>query len=268
MSFSQIEREGVVFHTCDRITVPHAFTTRLGGVSEGAFASLNLRLGAGDAQENVEENYRRLFAALELPPERAVGARQQHHDHIRAVTEEDAGKLLCRPCDFEDVDALITNVPALPLVVYSADCGITLLHDPVSRCIGAVHSGWRGVALGILPKTVEELCRRYGARVEDLRIAMGASICQDCFETDADVPQAMLDAIGSDARRFIVRRGAKWHVDLRGINRCRLAALGIAEEQIDALPLCTACHSERYWSHRRHGNRRGVQGAVIALRGE
>ncbi len=265
MSFTLHDRSGPVYHTSDLLPVPHAFTTRLGGVSEGPYASLNLRFSCEDRRENVIENYRLLCAAVGLDAERGVPTHQLHHDRIRAVTEDDAGKLFTKQRDYEDVDALITNVPEIPLFIYSADCGITLLHDPVSRCIGAVHSGWRGVAMGILPKTVEEMCRRYGAKPENIRLAMGASICQNCFETDGDVPEAMLAAMGEDARPFLERRGVKWHVDLRGINVHRLRALGVREEHMDLLPLCTACRTDLYWSHRLTGNARGVQGAVIAL---
>ena len=266
MAFTRHDHSGLVYHTSDLLSgVQHAFTTRLGGVSEGMYAALNLRFSCDDARENVIENYRLLCAAIGVDAERAVPTHQLHHDHIRIVTEEDAGKLFCKPRDYEDVDGLITNVPGIPLFIYSADCGITLLHDPVSGCIGAVHSGWRGVALGILPKTAEAMCRTYGAKPENIRVAMGAGIGQCCFETDSDVPDAMRNAIGAAAEPFMERRGEKWHIDLRGINVHRLRKIGISEEQIDLLPLCTACNPDLYWSHRLTGNSRGVQGAVISL---
>lgn len=267
MAFTRHDQQGLVYHTSDLLApgAVHAFTTRLGGVSGGVYESLNLRFSCGDRRENVLENYRRLCAALGLPPERAAATHQLHHDRIRALTEEDAGKGIARPRDYEDVDGLVTDVPELPLFVFSADCGISLLYDPVSRCVGAVHSGWRGVALGILPKAVAEMERRYGARPEDLRVAMGASIGPCCFETDGDVPEAMYAALGAAADPFMERRGAKWHVDLRGISLRRLRDAGVLPEHTDALPLCTACHPELYWSHRRLGDRRGVQGAVISL---
>ena len=266
MAFTRHDLSGLVYHSSSLLDgTRHAFTTRLGGVSKGPFASLNLRFSSDDARENVIENYRLLCDAIGVDVTRAVPTHQLHHDNIRVVTEADAGKLFSKPRDYEDVDALITDVPHIPLFIYSADCGITLLHDPVSRCIGAVHSGWRGVAMGILPKTVEEMCRVYGARPENIRLAMGASICQNCFETDGDVPDAMRDAMGSAADPFMERRGAKWHIDLRGINVHRLKALGVQEQHMDLLPLCTACRTDLYWSHRLTGGNRGVQGAVIAL---
>ena len=267
MAFIRHEQNGILYHTSDVLGsgVRHAFTTKLGGVSSGPYESLNLRYSCDDARENVTENYRRLCAVLELPLERAVTTHQLHHDHILTVTEADAGKGIAVPRDYEDIDALITNVPMLPLFVFSADCGITMLYDPVTHSVGAVHSGWRGVALGILPKAILEMQRTYGTDPADLRVAMGASIGECCFETDSDVPEAMHEAIGTAADPFIRQSGSKWHVDLKGINRRRILQLGVRPEQIDSLDICTACHTELYWSHRRSGGVRGVQGAVIAL---
>lgn len=266
MAFSRHEENGLVFHTSDILCgAPHAFTTRLGGVSEGPYASLNLRFSCDDEPGRVLENYRRLCAAAGLRLDRAVATHQTHADRILAVTGADAGKGLVRPRDYEGVDGLVTDAAELPLFVFSADCGISLLIDPDAHCVGAVHSGWRGVALGILPKAVGEMVRRYGARPENIRVAMGASIGPCCFETDDDVPAAMRQALGAAAEPYLERRGEKWHVDLGGINRLRLAQAGVLPAHIDFLPTCTACHPELYWSHRRMGDARGVQGAVISL---
>ena len=152
-------------------------------------------------------------------------------------------------------------------MVFSADCGIFLFHDPVSRCIGAVHAGWRGTALGLPAKMVTEMGRLYGAKPENIRVAVGAGIGPCCFETDDDVPDAMLKAFGGGAQEYIEKRGAKWHVDLQEINLWQLRAAGVREEHLDACKLCTACHGELYWSHRKMGDKRGVQAALIALRG-
>ena len=129
--------------------VTHGFSTRKGGVSPAPWDSLNLRPGQGDGPEKLRENYHRFFAVLELDETKAVLSQQTHTANIRRVTAEDAGKGLLRPRDYTDVDALITNVPGLPLTVFSADCGIILLHDPVHAAVGAVHAGWRGAAQGL-----------------------------------------------------------------------------------------------------------------------
>ena len=244
--------------------IVHGFSTRLGGVSQPPFDSLNLGVGRGDDRAAVEENYRRFCAAVGSDVERVVLSKQVHSDEVLAVTEADAGKGLWRERDYE-TDALVTNGPGLALTVFSADCGTILLYDPAARCIGAVHAGWRGVSNGILGKTVAELVKRFGAKPANLRAALGPAINACCFETDDDVPQAMLSAFGPRAEDFMERRGEKWHVDLKGLNRLWLLDAGVPQDQIDVCPLCTACRQDLYWSHRKMGQARGAQVAQIAL---
>ena len=243
-------------------SITHAFSTRLGGVSVPPFQSLNLGVGRGDALEAVEENYRRFCGALGLDARQAVLSKQVHEDTVRIVTKADAGKGLFCPRDYT-ADALITNEPNLPLVVFSADCGIILLHDPDAKCVGAVHAGWRGCAAGIVEKTVVEMCRHYGASPASIRAAIGPCIGPCCFETDDDVPSAMRAALGQEAEAYLERRGRKWHVDLAGLNAQWLRRAGVT--RIDSCGLCTACHPEWFWSHRKMGNARGAQIALISL---
>ena len=174
-----------------------------------------------------------------------------------------AGKGLLRPRDYTEVDALITDTPGLSLVVFSADCGTILLYDPVHRAIGAVHAGWRGVAAGLVAKTALKMHDTFGTEPKDLLCALGPAIGPCCFETDDDVPAAMHDALGAQADPFLTRRGAKWHIDLKAINAHWLESLGV--RHIDICPHCTACRQDLYWSHRKVGNARGAQIALLAL---
>ena len=130
MPFRQHEQDGLVWFTADLLNkIPHGFSTRRGGVSPAPWDSLNLRPNQGDGPEALRENYRRFFAAKGLDETRAVLSQQTHTANIRRVTESDAGKGLTRPRDYTDVDALITDVPGLPLTVFSADCGTVLLYE-------------------------------------------------------------------------------------------------------------------------------------------
>lgn len=183
---------------------------------------------------------------------------------VRLVTGADAGKGLWRERDYQSVDAMICNTPNLPLVVFSADCGIILLHDPVHAAVGAVHAGWQRRGAGWFPSRFAGWARCSAPIPADVRAAIGAGIGPCCFETDGDVPQAMRAALGAAAEPYIEQRGAKWHVDLKGINAHWLRADGV--EQIDVCAHCTACRPDLYWSHRRMGNARGAQIAMIALR--
>ena len=163
MSFQTRDHHGVVYHTSSILDTPgliHGFSTRLGGVSEGPFASLNFRGGGPepDVRENVRENYRRFCEALGTDVHNVVQSHQVHEDTVRHVTGADRGKGLFAATDYT-ADALVTDEPGLSLMVFSADCIILLLHDPVTASIGAVHAGWRGTALGIAARAVETMER-------------------------------------------------------------------------------------------------------------
>ena len=277
MAFITHEENGLVWLSSDLLPVRHGFSTRRGGVSRAPWDSLNLRTNTEDGIDAVRKNYRRFCAAVgaeaaaapvcghspAVDVRRAVLAKQVHETNVRTVTAADAGKGLWKARDYDSADALITNAPDVPLFVFSADCGNILLYDSVSGAVGAVHAGWRGCAGGIVEKAVRMMERQYGADCANLRAALGPCIGPCCFETDHDVPDAMRRALGPDAEAFLQRRGSKWHVDLAGLNRLWLLRSGVPAEQIDVCGLCTACHPELFWSHRKMGDRRGVQGAVI-----
>ena len=271
MPFTEHNVNGLIYDTADGLSaaggVCHAFTTRLGGVSPAPFDSLNFFERNGDTPENVSANYRLLGEAAGLDLSRAVGNRQVHGDAVKLIREADAGRLAydARPYD---ADALLTDVPDLPLVAFSADCCTVLLCDPVRRCAGAVHAGWKGTALGVVYRAAWTMAEAYGSDPADIRAALGPSIGACCFETDGDVPEAVLRGFGDDAGRFIERRGDKFHVDLKGLNRAWLLRAGLTESRVETHPDCTACRLDRYWSHRKLGARRGGQIAVIALEAE
>ena len=163
MSFLAHEENGLLIKTSTVLSgVRHGFSTRTGGVSPAPWDSLNLGVGRGDDMDRVRENYRRFCAVLGTDEHRAVLSKQVHEDNVRHVTAEDCGKGLFRERDYTSVDAMITDTPDIPLVVFSADCGIILLYDPVRRAVGAAHAGWRGAAAGIVYRPSAG-CRRPSA---------------------------------------------------------------------------------------------------------
>lgn len=264
MPFSENNSNGVVYMTADFLGARHAFTTRFGGVSGGVYSSLNLGENRGDEAENVIENHRRLFDALELDPSRKVFTRQVHGAEVRTVTEADAHELFA-PIPYE-ADGLVTNVPGLALVIFIADCVPVLLCDREAGVVAAVHCGWRGTVGDILGAALEKMCG-LGARPESIRAAVGPSIGYCCFETGPEVPGA-IDELLSGETQGLIRQGAnygKCMVDLRGVNARRLTQLGLSKANIEVSGECTMCMSEKYWSHRATGGVRGSQAAVIAL---
>ena len=246
----------------EAITVPHCFTTRYGGVSTGSQESLNLAIGRGDSPENVEANLRILAKELGYDPETYVMTWQIHSDIVRVVTEADCSGFIHR--NYPQCDALVTNTPGVTLLVFTADCTPLLFHDPVTGAVGAAHAGWRGTAQNIGAKTVAAMVENFGCKPEDIRAAIGPNLSQCHFETDLDVPAAMIAAFGDDVLPYIRQKGEKYYPDLKAINAYALRKAGV--RQIEISEHCTWCESDRFWSHRVTKGDRGSQGAVITCK--
>lgn len=261
--FHTIHQENLEYLTADALHGSlHCFSTRLGGVSTGALASLNLGIHRGDRAENVLENYRILGSAVGFSPEDTVFTKQEHTDIVRRVGVSNRGEGLLREQPIV-CDAQITDEPGVALTVFTADCTPILLYDPIRRAVGAVHAGWRGTALGIAAKTVAAMMDEYGCKLENIHAAIGPCISACCFETDLDVPTAMTNALGADAEHCISPRGEKFFVDNKALNRIWLERVGV--KTIDVSSACTMCEPDRFWSHRvTHGNR-GSLAAIIML---
>ncbi len=242
--------------------VRHAFTTRIGGCSTGIYSSMNLSRNTNTSRESTLENYRLLGEAVGFDDRDFVISRQVHGNTVRVVRESDGGDAFA-PVPF-DCDALVTAVPGKALVIYTADCVPVLLYNKAAGCIAAVHAGWRGIANGVILKALEVMASEYGSDAGDVVAAVGPCIEQDCFEVDADVRDALCDVFGKDTG-LIERRGEKFFPDLRGFARLWLLNAGVPDKSIAVCEECTKCEGDKYWSHRRDGNARGLQGAVIVL---
>lgn len=247
------------------ISVPHCFTTRHGGVSEGYLASLNLGIHRGDKPENVVRNYEILGGAIGFDVHDLVFTRQTHTNIVRVVGAENRGEGLFREVEPE-CDALVTNTPGVALAAFTADCTPILLWDSVTGAVGAVHAGWRGTVADIAGNAVRAMVESFGSRPADICAAIGPNIAQCCFETHADVPEAVRDILGEAAEEFIAASGEKFRVDLKGVNAALLRRAGVHKIEISCE--CTACRPDRFWSHRRVGNDRGSLAAIIVREGE
>ena len=251
--------DAIEYLVAEGISTPHCFTTRLGGVSAGIFASMNIAVKEGEQDENVRENLLRLGNAVGFGLDDLVLTRQTHSDIVRVVDRGDCNGCFHR--DYPECDALVTNDPGVALMVFTADCTPILLHDPVTGAVGAAHAGWRGTAADIAGKTVQAMCRSFVCNPADIRAAIGPNIAQCCFETDADVPDAMIRALGDSAKPHIRATGDKYYVNLKEINAMFLRRAGV--EHIEISDACTMCQPHRFWSHRYTRGQRGSQGAVI-----
>ena len=258
-----VREQSLEYYRADAIGAPHCFTTRLGGVSKGYLDSLNIGIHRGDDPQNVLKNYEILGNALGFATQNAVLSKQTHSDTVRKVGKNEWGAGLIKP-EPSPCDALITNEPGTALVVFTADCTPVLLWDPVTGAVGAVHAGWRGTAAGIVGKAAAAMVKEFGCKPENIKAAIGPNIGQCCFETDADVPDAILAAYGEAARPYIEKKNEKYYVNLKGVNALDLTGAGV--EDISVSDCCTACQNQRFWSHRVVGNNRGSQGAIIVCK--
>jgi YfiH family protein len=262
MALKAIKKGSLEYLAALDFNVPHAFTTRFGGVSGGIFDSLNLAMHRGDSDVNVKKNYEILANALDFDLKNLVLTHQTHSDIVRVVTKSDAHGLDHH--SYPECDALITNDAGCALVVFTADCTPIILWDSVTGAVGAIHAGWRGTAADIAGKTVRKMVSEFGCAPRNIRAAIGPNIGACCFETDSDVPKAITETFGNDAAAFITKSGEKYHVDLKSVNALALRRAGV--EYIEISDDCTMCEPQRFWSHRITGANRGSQGAIIVCK--
>jgi YfiH family protein len=234
----------------------HGFSTRLGGVSEGPFASMNLGAAVGDDPERVRENHRRLAARVGYDPARLHQTSQVHGAAVWCP-EADATPEQSRAVD---ADALVARHVGMAVAVRVADCVPVLLASPVTGHVAAVHAGWRGVAQGILAEALRELDETPRRVVA----AVGPSIGPCCFEVGEEVAEAI--AAASHPSVVLRAPGEKPKVDLWRAVEHQLEGLGV--RTVDSMRRCTRCDAERFYSFRRDGQRSGrLLGVIVAREG-
>ena len=266
------EKEGVTFLTYPAFEkLPgfvHGFSTRLGGVSEGIYSSMNLSFTRGDEEEAVRENYRRISSALGFELEDIVTSDQTHTANVRVITEKDRGNGITRPRPYRDVDGMITNVPGLVLATFYADCVPLYFIDPVHKAVGLSHSGWRGTAAGIGQETVKRMQENYGSRPEDIYGAIGPSICQECYEVSEDVILEFQKSFSEEiwSSLFYKKENGKYQLNLWEANRQIFLRSGILPEHISMPGICTYCNPEFLFSHRASKGKRGNLAAFLGIK--
>lgn len=256
--FPEIEKTGIV---------THLFTTRLGGVSKGEFSQMNLSFTRGDDDKAVMENYRRVACMMGCGLDDFVCADQTHTTNIRVVTEKDRGKGVTRKKDYTDVDGLITNIPGIALGTFFADCVPLFVVDPVHKAIGMSHSGWRGTVHRMGKATLDAMEKEYGTKAKDVHVAIGPSICQECYEVSSDVADEFTEAFGNQGDRLLYKKeNGKYQLNLQYANRLIFEEAGVLSEHIEETDLCTCCNPELFHSHRASHGRRGNLGAFMMLK--
>ena len=248
--------------------VTSAFSTRLGGVSEGYYSSLNLSFDRGDDPARVLENFKRIGASMGVAVEDMVLSKQTHTTNVRVVTKEDKGKGVIRKRNYTDVDGMITNVPGICLVTSYADCVPLYFVDPVKKAIGLSHSGWRGTVGKIGKNIVQLMQENFGSKPEDLLAAVGPSVCMDCYEVSEDVIEPFKEAFEKKywEELFYKKENGKYQLNLWKANELIFLESGILPEHMAITNVCTHCNSKILYSHRTMGNNRGNLCAFLALK--
>ncbi len=256
----------ITFPLFDKYGIKHAFTTRIGGVSEGQFSSFNTGITNGDKYESVYENYRRLCSAIGVDERRLIHTRQTHTNNVRTACEDDIGKGLIKPLDYTDVDGLVSNLEGVGLVTQYADCVPLAFCDVKKRVIATSHAGWRGTAKEIGRITIEKMVTEFGCNTDDIIAAIGPCIGECCYEVDDPVYDALtsIPYMRKDAI-FKKKDNGRYMLNLKETNRIILMNSGIKQENIDVADLCTCCNHKYLHSHRYTGGKRGNLGLVIAL---
>lgn len=247
--------------------INHAFSTRLGGVSEGEFTSMNMAFNRGDNPESVTENYKRICKSAGFDFDSMTASAQDHNTFVRAVTSENKGVGIYKPRDLHSVDALVTNEKGVTLVTYYADCTPLFFVDTKKKAIGLAHAGWRGTVGRIGEKVVKKMTELYGTNPADIVAAIGPAISVCCYEVDKPCADNFYALSDLDSSRFVFpKENGKYMIDLLETNRQILVAAGVKNENITISDICTNCNSELLWSHRATKGKRGTMSAFMCIK--
>jgi len=232
----------------------------------GPFATLNLGMRCGDDPEAVRDNRAQLSLLTNAFPDLLTFGQQVHGNNVSVV----AGAEIGSGADATDTaipatDAMVTNIPDVPLVVLVADCCSVSLYDPVNDIIALVHAGWRGTAAGVAGAAVSKMIGEFGSNPADLAAGIGPSIGSCCYEVGKDVFESFAKNYPDTAGEVFVAYGDGYKLDLQESNRRILAMAGVPEERIETAGLCTSCNTDLFYSHRAEQGNTGRFGAVMIL---
>jgi YfiH family protein len=256
--------EGVRAIACEPLEqagFANAFSTRGGGVSPFPEGSLNLAGFDQDSAENIRENRRRFISAL--GGEWTLAACWQVHgtDVLVVRDPEDPSP------DDERCDALATNLKGVLLGVKTADCVPVIIGDARSGACAAVHAGWRGTLAEIVKHALARMREEFGTDPSDVRAALGPAALGCCYEVGAEVVESFRAKFSDADSLFKPTTARHALVDLHEANRRQLVGSGVAVESIHALPLCTMCRPDLFFSYRQDRKLYGRTGRLMSVIG-
>lgn len=253
-----LQKNGLRFYQFDSLRIRHAVFTRRGGVSPEPWSSLNLGGTVGDEIERVRKNRYISFEAMGCKTESIFDVWQVHSaDAVCA----DVPRKMDEP--YQKADIILTDKPEVTLFMRFADCVPILVHDPVKGVIGVSHAGWLGTVRDVAGVTVRTMSERYGSDPSDIIACIGPSIGPDHYEVGEDVITQVKQTFGTDSDLVLHPHNTRLHFDLWKANEYLLEREGVS--QIEIAGICTACHTDDWFSHRAEKGKTGRFGALIAL---
>jgi len=258
------EKNGVIWYEFEHMAqtglIDHCFSTRIGGVSTAPQDTMNLAYHMNDRVEAVEENFRRMGAAIGFDPEKVIRTRQIHENHLQVMTADN-------DVVADGIDGLVTAKPDLVLTSYYADCVPLLFLDPKKSVIANSHAGWRGTSMNMAATTIQKMVD-LGCCSEDILVGIGPCISMEHFEVGKEVALTFEENLPQLSSHMKKKNSEKWHLDLTAMNRQLLNEAGIPVKNIEVANLCTFSDGLHFFSHRRDGTARGNMAAMIVLKSD
>ena len=238
--------------------VTHGIFLRVGGVSPSYYSSLNVGGSVGDNPENVRENIKRSFDAINRPVQSKYDVFQVHGNNVVSTQNPriDNTPLI-------ESDGILTDSEDVTLFMRFADCVPILLYDPRHHVVGLGHAGWQGTSLGVATNLIDSLHYNYGSQPGEIIAGIGPSIGPSKYEVGIDVARQIENKFGTNAPEVLIHKKGKIFLDLWTANKILLMSAGV--RNIEVSGICTASNTGDWFSHRAENGLTGRFGGAIAL---
>ena len=262
------ESNGIGFYSIpafNSANLLNCFSTRIGGVSDPPYDSLNLSLTRPvPYSEEVLRNYDLLAKSLHIATKQMVVVNYCHSDGIQIVTEDNCGNGILYPNKLEPCDALITNCKNVALTTIHADCSSYLIFDRQKKVIAACHAGWKGTLLRIGSKTIKKMSEAFGTKASDCIVGIGPNISCQNYEVDQPVAEMFIKEY-PDAADIIRHKGIdnKYFIDLTKYAIKQFSDIGVNISDITIAGICTYEDKQHFFSFRRDGFKAGAMASII-----
>ena len=238
--------------------IVHGFFSRIGGVSNFPYSSLNLGGTTGDEEKNIIENRKRLFSCIKRPVESIYDVWQVHGNDV--IVADKARKL---GTPHIPADGIISNSPDVTLLMRFADCVPIIFYDPFKHVVGMAHAGWQGTIKKVCQKVITSMANKFDCEPENILAGIGPSIGPDHYFVGDTVIQSAQESLGFIFDKVVYQKNGKTVFDLWQANSLLLQEVGV--KHIEISEICSYCKNEDWYSYRREGSKSGRFAVVIGL---